>query len=785
MENTNNNIKCFIPNISKGLTKEQVEQRIKEGLVNFNSSVDTNTIPQIIKNNLFTLFNLINIILALAILYVGSYKNLMFMGVVICNSLIGIVQEIRAKKAVDSLNLISSVEVNAIRDSQNIKLKVNEIVQDDIICYSSGNQIVSDCIILEGNCEANESLLTGESDSIPKKKGDKLLSGSFISSGICITRVENVGAKNYASTILHDTKYIKNTESEIMITVKKIIKIISIYIIPIGILLFWRQLNINNFNLNNAIVNTSAALIGMIPEGLVLLISTVLAVGVVRLAKHKVLVQDIYCIETLARVDTLCLDKTGTITTGNLQVEDVIPHSNSSKEQIFEYLSMLSSNLKDSNETFTAIKKYFNKSTNTKADIIVPFSSDKKWSGAYFRNYGSFVIGAAEFILENQKLDNIKDLLDKYSSKYRVLTLAKSNIEVQENKLPDNLEILAFVLIKDQIRPNASETIKYFLQQNVDIKIISGDNPLTVSSIAKSVGVKNADKYIDATNINDNNLLDIVKEYTVFGRVTPNQKLKIIQELKKLGHTVAMTGDGVNDVLALKEADCSIAVANGSDAARNVSHLILLDSDFSSMPKVVAEGRRSINNIQRSSSLFLVKTIYSAMLSLIFLLISVPYPFVPIQMTLISSLTIGIPSFILALEPNKDRVTTNLFKNIISKSLPTAIITVLCILICIFSHNKFNLSQGEYSTICVIITGYIELMLLYNISIPFNFVRKILFYFVSIFFAVGVIFFKELFSLHQLSIIGFITIILLFCISTLLFKYINKLINKHKVTSSY
>lgn len=776
----------FMPNLDEGLSDEQVKTRISQGLTNFDSSIKTKTFSEIVKSHVLTLFNFLNIVLAAAILYVGSYKNLMFMGVVICNCIIGIVQEVRAKKAVDSLNLISSKSVTAIRNGEKVSLHIEDIVKDDIILYSTGNQVASDCIILDGTCEVNESLLTGESNSITKKRGDLLLSGSFIVSGNCTSRVEHVGAENYVSTVLHGTKYIKNTESEIMFTIKKIIKIISILIIPIGALLFIHQLKANNFDYSNAVINTSAALIGMIPEGLVLLISTVLAVSVIRLSKYKVLVQDIYCIETLARVDMLCLDKTGTITTGELEVKDVALRNDFSFEEVSGVLSSLTHCLNDSGSTFNAVKAKFPPKNFLGETIkLFPFSSEKKWSGVYFKNSGFYAMGAAEFILPKELYENIKSELDSHSSNYRVLTLIKAEEPIDKNTLSKDISVMAFILIKDKLRDNAQETLKYFSEQNVDIKIISGDNPITVSNIAKSVCLKDYDKYIDATSLKtSDDIKNAVKQYTVFGRVTPQQKLEIIKSLKLQGHTVAMTGDGVNDVLALKEADCSIAIANGSDAARNVSHLVLLNSDFSSMPKVVGEGRRDINNIQRSSCLFLVKTIYSALLSLLFIFLSIPYPFFPIQMTLISTLTIGIPSFVLALEPNNELVKSNLFKNIINKSLPAALMVVAGIIGCIFCYKRLGWSFEEYSTISVILTSYVGFLLLRYISTPFNALRKTLFYTLLVAFAAGITVFGKLFSVSvfYLSYTGIAVLLTLCFLFYFLFRFTMKCIKYYSST---
>lgn len=785
---TTDEIVRYNPDCNSGLSTDQINQRKKDNLVNNDTAVPTKTIPRIFFENIVTLFNILNILLAIAILCVGSYKNLLFMGVIICNTLIGTFQEIRAKKAVDRLSLISSTKVNAVRNSKIEHIPIKELVLDDIVYLKNGNQIVSDCIVVDGKCEVNESLLTGESDPITKKKGDMLLSGSFIVSGSCKAKIEHIGNQNYAAKISNDAKYIKKVNSEIMYTLNLIIKIISFIIIPLGIMLFYKQFNIVESNTyQNAVVHTVAALIGMIPEGLILLTSTVLAVGVIRLSKQKVLVQELYCIETLARVDTLCLDKTGTITDGNMEVINTVEIDKSFSNKINEIMSSMVHALNDNNPTFNAIRDKFGNKKVYDAIKSVPFSSEKKWSGVYFKNEGSFILGAAEFILNNN-ISEIEDELKEYASKNRVLILAHSDNDFNGEDIPKDTYPIAFIIINDKIRKQAKETLKYFKEQGVNIKIISGDNVLTVSNVAKAAGLDNADNCIDATTLeNDEDLKQAAQKYSVFGRVTPQQKKKLIVALKDQGHTVAMTGDGVNDVLALKEADCSVAMASGSDAARNVSQLVLLNSCFDSMPKVVAEGRRSINNIQRSASLFLVKTLYSLLLSILFIFINMPYPFMPIQMTLISMFTIGIPSFILALEPNNERIKANFFINIISKSIPAAISVVLNILSVILATNIFKLSIEEFLTISVILTGYTGLLLLFKISLPLNNIRKVLIILMSSGFAAGIIFGREIFSLALLNAKSLFILIFLLILSTAIFictlKSLGKLINKYKTRS--
>ncbi len=684
----------YYPDKKIGLTQEQIDNRKEQGLVNYDTSVPTKSIKRIIVENTCTLFNLMNLLLAIAVLAVGSYKNVLFILIIILNTLISTIQEIHSKRIVDRLSIVSQTKVKAIRDGEQKQVEINEIVLDDVLKFQTGNQIVTDCTILEGEVEVNESFITGESNLISKKEGDLLLSGSFIVSGSCISKVEHIGEENYTYKISSGAKYIKKVNSEIMKSLNQIVKTVSIVIIPLGLILFFHQMQINDGNLKMSVVSSVAAMIGMIPEGLILLTSTVLAVSVIRLSRNKVLVQELYCIETLARVDTLCLDKTGTITEGKMEVKDIIPIS-VEKEKMEIMLSALAQYSSDHNSTIEAIRERFKKEVNDRVKNQVPFSSQKKWSGISFEGIGSLVMGAPEFVLK-EKVGEYSQMIEKYSCDYRLLVLAISKENFEEKELPKNLEVIGFILILDKIRDEAKTTLEYFKEQGVCLKIISGDNPLTVSKIAKHAGLDHYDDYIDMTKLGQNeNLEEIVQKYTIFGRVTPTQKKDLVVALKNMGHTIAMTGDGVNDVLALKEADCSIAMASGSDAARNVSELVLLDSNFEAMPKIVAEGRKTINNIERSASLFLAKTMYATILAILFVFISWPYPFMPIQLSLISVVTIGIPSFALALEPNKERIKGHFLINVISRSMPASITVVMGIIlsiilskVCEFSNRR-------------------------------------------------------------------------------------------------
>lgn len=770
--------------IQEGLSSEDVKKRQKKNLVNYDTSVPTKSIKKILFDNFFTIFNFLNLFLGIIVFMAGSFKNMIFLSVVIINTAISTIQEIHSKKVVDRLSVLASSKARVIRDGKRQEISINEIVIDDVLEFKTGSQIATDSIILKGTVQVNESFLTGEPDSIEKKEGDVLLSGSYIVSGNCAAKVIHVGEENYTAKISKDAKYVKKVNSEIMTSLNKIINFLTSAIIPIGIALFIVQLNVENLSLQSAVTKTVAAIIGMIPEGLVLLTSTVLAVSVVRLSKSKVLVQELYCIETLARVDTLCLDKTGTLTEGIMEVKDYIP-INDSDTNMKNILSNISKFLEDENSTINAIKDYFKDVTNEFVPVKkYAFSSKNKWSAITFENQGSYIIGAPEFILKNN-FKKYENTINKYTKDYRVLVLAHTQSKIEKENLPLDTDIIGLLLITDKIRKEAKDTLEYFYKQDVNIKIISGDNPITVSKIAKQVGVKNYDKYIDMSKITDkDNMLDIATNYTVFGRVTPTQKKELVLALKSKGKTVAMTGDGVNDVLALKAADCGIAMQNGSDATKNVAQLVLLDSNFASMPKVVAEGRRTINNIQRSASLFLVKTIYSTILALMFLFMGEAYPFVPIQLTLISTVTIGIPSFILALEPNNARIRGHFLRNVISKSLPTGITVALNILI-ISILNKCNIISNEhYSSLCVIATSICGLILLFTLTksrknedtiFPFSMFRMLIALSMSALLIFGVTYLGNFFNIAYivpiLDKIAFIVIgsIIIFIILNLIF----------------
>ena len=742
-----------------GLTKIEVENRIRDNKVNYDTSVKTKSIRDIIISNSFTLFNIINILLALLLVIVGSYKNTLFIFIIIINSLISIIQEVRSKRELDKLKVIASNSVLVLRDGIEEEIHINDIVLDDIIIFNNGNQVVVDSIVVDGEVEVNESFITGEAKTIYKKKGDKLLSGSFIVSGRCLAEVEHVGLDNYVAKISSNTKYSKPVSSEIMRSLNRIVSTISFIIVPVGILLFSSQYSASN-NFNEAITSTVAGIIGMIPEGLVLLTSTVLAVSVIKLSKKKVLVQDLYCIEMLARVDVACLDKTGTITEGKLEVVRDISFNNGDISYIISNINGASI---DSNPTALALLDKYGKSNDKKVEEVIPFSSSRKYSGVKFSDI-TYVVGAPEFILK----DNYKKyekIISPYLEDYRVLMVGEYKKNISDTKL------VGLILIQDKIRESAPSTIEYFKKQGVDLKIISGDDAASVLGIAKRAGFSDDTLAINATVLEtDQDILEAVSKYSVFGRVTPDQKRKFILALQKLGHSVLMGGDGVNDVLALKEADASVAMNSGADAAKNVSQLILLDSDFSSIPDIVAEGRRTINNIERSASLFIVKTIYTFLLVFLFINTKSRYPFIPIQLSLLSTLTIGIPSFVLALEFNNNIVKRGFLLNVIKKALPTSILIVFNILIIYLFGMLFSISSNEISTMCVIISVFIGFMHLYNICNKNNIIHRLLIVVLALVFLISYIFFKEFFSFTNISVSMGIIIVLLVIESVYLYK---------------
>ena len=756
--------------IITGLTNKEIEERINNGKINHNTTIKTKSVKEIFRTNICTLFNFLNLFLAFLVFLVGSYKNLLFLGTILCNTLIGIIQELKSKKIIDKLSLIVSKKVTVIRNGENKFITPEQIVMDDLIKLTPGEQIVTDSKILNGKIEVNESLITGEINPIQKNIGDTILSGSFVVSGEALAQVIHVGEENYTYKITKEAKYLKPIGSEIMKSLKKIIKLISYIIVPIGILFFLKQTHIPNNTIQNSVVNTVAALIAIIPDGLMLLTSTVMALSVIKLSKYNVLIQEMYCMEILARVDTICFDKTGTLTKGQMQITKYIPIKNTDIKTIIKEICY---NLDNHNSTMNALIDKYGKTNNYKVKEIIPFKSENKWSGVTFEKYGTYIIGAPEKLLSDLKI------VEKYQQENRVIVLVHSEENFKNEKLPKNLELIGIFLIEDVIRKEAKDTIEFFQKNDVDVKIISGDNPITVSKIAQKLKLSFYDNYIDTTNLTEQELKEAALKYNIFGRVTPQGKKILVKSLQENNHTVAMTGDGVNDVLALKQSDCAIALSSGTEAARNVSELILLDSNFNSIPKIVLEGRRTINNIQRSASLFITKTLYALLLLTLFMFVKKSYPFIPIQLTLTSVFTIGIPAFILALEPNNEKVKGNFLINVTSVAFPTSITIIFNIILLLITSEIINMPQIDISTIAVLLLGTTGFMHIYRISYPLNLIRTILLTTMIISFLIAIFGFENLFSLSILNreLIAIYLILALF--SYLFFSIITKIFEKY------
>lgn len=717
----------FNADIRYGLNSDQVNEYFENGWSNEPVEPPSKTVPEIIKSNLFTYFNLVFAVLAALLILAGSFRNLTFLPVIMANLFIGIIQEIRAKNTLDKLSVLNAPKALVVREGRQFSIPAEELVLDDIVIFKAGNQICADAIVVDGEVSVNESLLTGESDEISKKPGDELMSGSFIVSGECYARLDKVGEDSYISKLTLEAKAMNSEEQSEMIRVlDKLVGVVGILIIPIGLLLFGQQFFFSGASFSKSITSMVAAVIGMIPEGLYLLASVALVVSVMRLASKKVLVHDMKCIETLARVNVLCVDKTGTITENTMEVNGEIPmdgYDSQSKAPLKQIISDFASAMSSDNITMKAMKDYFNKPSGRKAVSVSPFSSQFKYSGAAFED-GSYVLGAPEFVLR-EDYDNYREQIEQYSSEgYRVLVFGIYDGVIDGKALTGKVTPLGLVFLSNPIRKEAPETFKYFENQGVEIKVISGDNPVTVSQVALQAGIANADNYIDASTLTtDEAIEDAVLRYTVFGRVTPDQKRKFVRALKKAGRTVAMTGDGVNDVLALKDADCSVAMASGSDAAAQASQLVLLDSNFACMPSVVMEGRRVVNNIERSASLFLVKNIFSFLLSLFSVCFMINYPLEPSQISLISMFTIGVPAFFLALQPNKNIIQGHFLSNVLIKALPAGITDFLVVGALVVFGQVFEVGETDISTACTMLLAIVGFVILYNISKPMNALR--------------------------------------------------------------
>lgn len=817
-----------------GLTNEQVQERIAEGKVNVNENPNTRTYKQIILENTLTFFNFLNIALLVLVLFVRSYKNSMFMGIILINTVIGIIQEIRAKKTIDKLAILTESKTVVLREGKKWSISTEKLVLDDLIFLKTGDQVPADVKVLEGTVEVNESLLTGESDNLSKSQGDELFSGSFVTSGEACCQVIHVGKDNYASQITSEAKEFKRHNSELRNSLNAILKVISIIIVPLGAMLFYKQYMIVGDTLKDSVVNMVAAVLGMIPEGLVLLTSVALTLGSMVLATKKTLVQELYCIETLARVDTLCLDKTGTITEGTMKVEDVqlydtvqttvVQHtakfdpetgepvqnvsalkpevtvsaekengqiqetvnsetvSQEERQKLLEIdhiMGNMMSVLHDQNATADALRKRFPSRNDLKLIHAIPFSSDRKYSGAVFEGRGTYLMGAAQFLFPEGNEELLEHCSSYAQEGYRILVLAHSEQETKGTERPTGLEPLGLFLITDVIREEAPDTLAFFDSQGVDLKVISGDDPVTVSAIAKKAGLKNANHYIDATTIKTSEEMQrAVAECSVFGRVTPQQKKQMVQALQSQKHTVAMTGDGVNDVLALKEADCSIAMAAGSDAAKNIANVVLLDSNFGAMPHIVNQGRRVVNNIRSAASMFLIKTIFSVLLSLITIFFGDAYPFEPIQMSLISACAVGIPTFLLTQENNYNKIDHTFLRHVFMNAFPAAVTITGCVFTIMLVCQDVYHSNVMLNTACVLVTGWNYMSALRTVYSPLNTYRKVIIYGMQFAFFISAVVLQDLLTLGSLEFGMIILVFVLMTFSPILIETITEWIRR-------
>ena len=821
-----------------GLTNEEVQERIAQGQVNNNENPNTRTYKQIILENTLTFFNFLNLVLLVLVLLVGSYKNSMFVGIIFINTVIGIIQEIRAKKTIDKLAILTESKTLVLREGKKWKISTEKLVVDDLIFLKAGEQVPADAKILEGNLEVNESLLTGEADNLPKNQGDELFSGSFVTAGQACCQIIHVGSDNYASRITSEAKEFKRHNSELRNSLNAILKVISIIIVPLGAMLFYKQYYFVGDSIRDSVVNMVAAVLGMIPEGLVLLTSVALTLGALKLAQKKTLVQELYCIETLARVDTLCLDKTGTITEGTMCVDSVesyppvyeeisdeasgnktesgernndgtksseLTEGSAASEasavsaaeaiakedgssillpqeeaetgaektrqedtvkirEIEHIMGNLLSVLKDQNATADALRARFKVAQDMELDHVIPFSSDRKYSGAAFKDAGTYLMGAAQFLFPEGNPELMEYCGSFAEEGLRVLVVAHSENVNEGTEIPEGLEPVGLLLLTDVIRAEAPDTLAYFESQGVDLKVISGDDPVTVSAIAKRAGLKNAEQYVDATTITTQEEMDeAVATYSVFGRVTPQQKQAMVKSLQAQKHTVAMTGDGVNDVLALKEADCSIAMAEGSDAAKNIANVVLLDSNFAAMPEIVNQGRRVVNNIRTAASMFLIKTIFSVLLSLITIFFGDYYPFEPIQMSLISACAVGIPTFLLAQENNYEKIDHTFLRHVFMNAFPAAVTITGCVFTVMLVCQNVYHSNLMLNTACVLVTGWNYMAALKTVYAPLNRYRKVIIYSMQVIFFGAAVVLQNLLTLGSLE---FGMIILVFLLMT-------------------
>lgn len=778
-----------------GLTDEEVRQRVEEGLTNRADISTDKTTKEIVISNVFTYFNLIFLVITILLIMVGSFRNLTFLPIIIGNTVIGIVQEIRAKKTLEKMSLLNAPHADVIRNGSVKQISTEELVKDDVILLTAGKQICADAVVISGNIQVNESLLTGEADEVEKTEGSTLMSGSFVVSGECYARLEKVGNESYISKLSLEAKSMGGKEqSEMIRSINLIVKWVGIVIIPIGLILFWQSHFVNGESITKSVTSTVAAIIGMIPEGLYLLTTVALALSTMKLARKKVLLHDMKSIETLARVDVLCVDKTGTITEPDMKLKEIFLCKNSGadgtqtaltldelKSLILDYANASV----DNNATMLALKAYAADTLTNNTSALhrtavsqQAFSSSLKYGSVTFSD-GTYLLGAPEFIM-HEDFARIEEEIIPYADKGdRVLLFARYDGENVENGINGSVTPLGFVALANPIRENAVKTFEYFKSQGVAIKVISGDNPRTVSRIAIQAGIESAESFVDAATLDtEDKIADAVNKYTVFGRVTPKQKKQLVRALQAKGHTVAMTGDGVNDILAMKDADCSVAMASGSEAAAQAAQVVLLDSDFAHMPDVVYEGRRVVNNIQRSASLFLVKNIFSLLLSMFSVILMVTYPLEPAQVSLISMFTIGVPGFLLALEQNKDRIKGHFITNVMLKALPGGLTDVIAVGALVVCGEVFCISDASIGTIATLVLSVVGFMILFKISEPLNGMK----YAVIIGNIAGLVFsgffLKKLFALTDLSNICILLMIVFGFAAESLFRNLTLLVEK-------
>jgi len=776
----------FKPTASDGLTNAQVESRVQDGLVNYVERGSTKTVTRILFTNICTWFNVVCFVCLGLLIWIAQsnpvyYNSCYFIVITLINITIGVVQELKAKYTIEKLSLISALKSTVIRGGERKSIALNDIVLDDIIVLANGNQIPADCVVVDGQIEVNESLLTGESNPIQKTKGSTVLAGSFVVSGTCLVRVDKVGGESYVQTLAKGaTRYVR-PRSELLGSLRLLIKVISVIMIVLAVGYVMRQL-LSNDNLEReiTIAKTIGAVVGMIPAGMFLLTSLALAVGVINLAKSHTLVQELYCIEMLARVDTLCLDKTGTITNGTMKVCDVIELKYGGKYTVREIISSMNFALNDNNQTAIALQDHFGAQMIMKSSKILPFSSSRKLSAVSFEDEGTYIMGAPEYILK-EKDNKIEERIKRFASQgYRVLVLARANGQMKGDFIPNDAKAVAIITLQDQIRSDAPATIDWFKQNGVDIRVISGDNPITVSEVARRAGVIGAEKYVSLEGMSPLEVRNIAKEYTVFGRVSPEQKLILVREFKNAGRTVAMTGDGVNDILALREADCSVAMAAGSEAARNVSHLVLLDNNFASMPKVVAQGRRVINNIQRTSSIFLFKTLFVMLLVAFCIFTAQSYPFVPINMFLIECFVIGIPSFALALEINDARIKGKFLLNVLKNALAGALVVLINVIVVytIMKNNIiFDIDEDQFKTMLIFSTTITGLFMLWKMIMPPTLYRMSLMILMTALIIIVAFYAQSILGIGEVNQMNILLMIIILQASYPMIAFINKLLS--------